>query len=138
MPQKIVADYVALCAGLHVTPSIPHIPGVEHIFKSSNLDGANCPPVIFHSVHYKVRSQLAGRRVMILGNGETGMDLTYEAVKAGAKQVILCSRSGHVFNIYGLPCVPFSYVFIQIFVVSEGVGTEALLLPIASRRAHSE
>lgn len=33
---------------------------------------------------------------MILGTGETGMDLAYEAVKAGAKQVVLCSRSGYV------------------------------------------
>jgi dimethylaniline monooxygenase (N-oxide forming) len=31
---------------------------------------------------------------MILGTGETGMDLAYEAVKAGATEVVLCSRSG--------------------------------------------
>lgn len=34
---------------------------------------------------------------MILGTGETGMDIAYEAVKAGAKEVVLCSRSGCVF-----------------------------------------
>ncbi|THH04451.1 hypothetical protein EW146_g10171, partial [Bondarzewia mesenterica] len=43
---------------------------------------------------YKSRSQLEGRRVMILGTGETGMDIAYEAAKAGAKEVVLCSRSG--------------------------------------------
>jgi dimethylaniline monooxygenase (N-oxide forming) len=32
---------------------------------------------------------------MILGTGETGMDLAYEAAKGGAKEVVLCSRSGY-------------------------------------------
>jgi cation diffusion facilitator CzcD-associated flavoprotein CzcO len=31
---------------------------------------------------------------MILGTGETGMDLAYESVKAGAKEVVLCTRGG--------------------------------------------
>ncbi|THG98722.1 hypothetical protein EW026_g3525 [Hermanssonia centrifuga] len=59
---------------------------------------------------YKSRSQLAGRRLMILGTGETGMDLAYEAAKAGAREVVLCSRSGFLsvpkalndFQIFGL------------------------------------
>lgn len=33
---------------------------------------------------------------MILGTGETGMDIAYEAAKAGATEVTLCSRSGSV------------------------------------------
>lgn len=49
---------------------------------------------VYHSSEYKSRSQLVGRRVMILGTGETGMDLAYEAAKAPAKEVVLCSRSG--------------------------------------------
>ena len=51
-------------------------------------------PVTFHSSEYKRRSQLQGKRVMILGTGETGMDVAYEAAKAGAKEVVLCSRAG--------------------------------------------
>ncbi|KDR81496.1 hypothetical protein GALMADRAFT_239475 [Galerina marginata CBS 339.88] len=92
-PQTVIASHIALCAGLHVTPSIPRIPGIEYVLQPSAAD-SGLPPVIFHSVDYKSRSQLTGRRVMILGSGETGMDLAYEAVKAGAKQVFLCSRSG--------------------------------------------
>jgi len=90
-PETIAADFVALCAGLHVTPSIPSIPGIEYILEQRNV---SMPPTVFHSVDYKKRSQLSGRRVMILGSGETGMDLAYESVKAGASEVILCSRSG--------------------------------------------
>lgn len=91
-PRTIRAAYVALCTGLHVIPSIPTIPGTEHVLKPQK--NSEHPPAIFHSHEYKHRAQLADRRVMILGTGETGMDLAYEAAKAGAKEVVLCSRSG--------------------------------------------
>lgn len=49
---------------------------------------------VIHSAEYKSRSQLTGKKVLILGTGETGMDLAYESVHAGAKEVFLCSRGG--------------------------------------------
>ena len=49
-----------------------------------------------HSSSYKSRSQVAGKKVMILGCGETAMDLAYESCKAGAKEVTLCHRSGYL------------------------------------------
>ena len=91
-PTVIHADYVAICTGLHVVPSIPEIDGIEHIMK--NNAGGEIEPAIYHSASYKSRSQLTGRRIMILGTGETGMDIAYEAAKAGAKEVTLCSRGG--------------------------------------------
>ncbi|KAF8163187.1 FAD/NAD(P)-binding domain-containing protein [Crassisporium funariophilum] len=96
-PETIVAQYVVLCAGLHVLPSIPVVPGVEHVLNPLGVARASTPrpiPTVFHSAQYKSRSQLAGRRVLILGTGETGLDLAYEAVKAEAEEVVLCSRSG--------------------------------------------
>lgn len=33
--------------------------------------------------------------MIVLGTGETGMDIAYEAVKAGAEEVVLCSRGGY-------------------------------------------
>jgi dimethylaniline monooxygenase (N-oxide forming) len=78
---------------LHVIPSIPVVPGLEHVLNPEN-HASGTTPSAYHSVEYKSRTQLAGRRVMILGTGETGMDLAYEAAKAGAKEVVLCSRSG--------------------------------------------
>ncbi|KAF7441087.1 hypothetical protein PC9H_001436 [Pleurotus ostreatus] len=82
VPRTIRAHYVAICTGLHVIPAVPELPGIGHIAQA------------FHSHEYKSRDQLAGRRVMILGTGETGMDIAYEAAKSDAKQVVLCSRSG--------------------------------------------
>ncbi|KAK1220425.1 hypothetical protein PQX77_016806 [Marasmius sp. AFHP31] len=84
------AAYVAVCTGLHVIPSIPTIPGISR----QEEDKETSITVAFHSADYKSRSQLTGKRVMILGTGETGMDIAYEAVKAGAKEVVLCSRAG--------------------------------------------
>jgi dimethylaniline monooxygenase (N-oxide forming) len=70
------------------------VPGIEHVLNPKNHVDSDITPAAYHSVEYESRAQLTGRRVMILGTGETGMDLAYEAAKAGAKEVVLCSRSG--------------------------------------------
>ena len=90
--KTINVAYVAVCSGLHVLPEIPKIPGIEHVLEPKQ--GRAVQPAVYHSHEYKSRDQLAGRRVMILGTGETGMDLAYEAAKAGAEEVVLCSRGG--------------------------------------------
>ncbi|TFK45983.1 FAD/NAD(P)-binding domain-containing protein [Heliocybe sulcata] len=87
-PITIHTPYLAICTGLHVVPQIPAIPGVENVRKN------NPKAQIFHSSEYKYREQLRDRKVLILGTGETGMDLAYEAAKAGAKEAVLCSRAG--------------------------------------------
>ena len=79
-------DAVAFCTGLHVLPAIPQIPGIEHIKAQGGT--------VMHSSEYKTRSQIAGKRVMVLGAGETAMDLVYEAVKADAPEVTMCHRGG--------------------------------------------
>ncbi|KAG6850532.1 hypothetical protein H0H93_012148 [Arthromyces matolae] len=89
IPTVIHVQYVVVCTGLHVIPSIPSIPGVKY-FADAHSNG----PTAIHSHKYKSRSQIANKRVMILGTGETGLDIAYEAVKAGATEVTLCSRSG--------------------------------------------
>lgn len=90
---------MVVCTGLHVLPSFPVIPGIQHVLQRnasepSDSQEANPQPAVYHSSSYHSRDQLAGRRVMILGTGETGMDLAYESVKAGAKEVVLCTRGG--------------------------------------------
>ncbi|OCK80033.1 dimethylaniline monooxygenase [Lepidopterella palustris CBS 459.81] len=93
-------SHVAICTGLHVEPNIPAIPGIE------NVQGT-----VFHSSHYKERSQLAGRDILILGCGETAMDISYEAIKADALSVTMCYRTGFLsfpkalsrFQVFGRP-----------------------------------
>ncbi len=108
-------SHLCVCSGLHVTPAVPSIPGlpptiegdqvvekpmgseetiasritepIQHATKASEI-------LTLHSSQFKDRSLYRGKRVMVLGTGETGMDMAYEAVKAGAKEVVLCTRSG--------------------------------------------
>ncbi|KAF7796955.1 hypothetical protein EIP86_008141 [Pleurotus ostreatoroseus] len=95
-PTAIEAEYIAVCTGLHVVPAIPNIPEIDHVLRQPpREDGSKqFERAVFHSSDYKSRDQLAGRKIMILGTGETGMDLAYESAKAGAKEVVLCSRAG--------------------------------------------
>ncbi|KAH7037876.1 dimethylaniline monooxygenase [Microdochium trichocladiopsis] len=82
-PAVYRCSHIAICTGLHVEPNVPTIPGSEHVKGD-----------IFHSASYKGRAQLAHRDVLILGCGETAMDIAYEAIKADAKSVTMCFRTG--------------------------------------------
>ncbi|KAK4442431.1 hypothetical protein QBC34DRAFT_454911 [Podospora aff. communis PSN243] len=76
-------DAVAICSGLHVTPSIPKLDGIENV------------PVSFHSVDFKTRSQFGtDKTVLVLGTGETGMDIAHMAVTSPTKRVVLSHRDG--------------------------------------------
>jgi dimethylaniline monooxygenase (N-oxide forming) len=68
---------------LHVKPNIPDIPGIEHLRGEA-----------YHSAQYKSRDQLKDRNLLIIGCGETAMDIAYEAIKANAKSVTMCFRTG--------------------------------------------
>ncbi|SPO48109.1 related to flavin-containing monooxygenase [Moesziomyces antarcticus] len=110
-----VFSHLCVCSGLHVTPALPNIPGlpptiqgdqvVTNPMGSDETVASRIPEPIkhataasdiitLHSSQFKDRSLYRGKRVMVLGTGETGMDMAYEAVKAGAKEVVLCTRSG--------------------------------------------
>ena len=78
-------DAVAVCSGLHVTPAIPDIPGIERV------------PVVIHSSQYKSRKDFGeGKNVVIMGVGETGMDIGLFAVESPTKRVIMCHQNGWV------------------------------------------
>lgn len=76
-------DAVAVCSGLHVIPNLVSIPGLENV------------PISFHSSQFKNMTQLgAHQNLLIVGSGETGMDLAYNAVTSDTKSVTLCHRDG--------------------------------------------
>lgn len=76
-------DAVAICSGLHVTPNIPEIPGISNV------------PLSIHSSQFKHSRQFGeGKNILILGSGETGMDIAYLAIKSKTKSVTLCHRDG--------------------------------------------
>ena len=76
-------DAIAICSGLHVEPSIPRLEGVERV------------PVVLHSSEFKSRQQFGvDKTVLIMGSGETSSDVSYLAVTAPTKRVVLCHRNG--------------------------------------------
>ncbi|ORY62871.1 hypothetical protein BCR35DRAFT_322448 [Leucosporidium creatinivorum] len=68
----------------------PQYPPVEDWARELQKEGVR----VIHSSQYKRRSEFEGRRVLILGIGETSMDLSYEAIQGGAKEVVVCHRGG--------------------------------------------
>jgi len=77
-------DVVAVCSGLHNVPSIPTLPS------SSKFSGQ-----IIHSSQYKHSSIFTNKRVLVLGSGETAMDIVLRAIKnPRSKSVALNVRRG--------------------------------------------
>ncbi|KAI0116711.1 FAD/NAD(P)-binding domain-containing protein [Daldinia grandis] len=76
-------DAVAVCTGLHVIPNVPNLPGIENI------------PVVKHSSEFKKREEFGhDKTVVILGSGETGIDIAHLAVTSPTKRVVLTHRDG--------------------------------------------
>ncbi len=75
-------DAVALCSGLHQYPHLPHIPGQE-----------TYTGTILHSAQYRRPRQVAGKRVLVVGAGESGADIAAE-VAANAAETVLSLRRG--------------------------------------------
>jgi len=64
----------------------------------ANIPGIEKVPVVLHSSEFKTREQFGeGKTVVILGVGETGMDIGYMAVNSPTKRVVMCHRGGWVF-----------------------------------------
>lgn len=82
-PSEWKCDAVAICSGLHVTPNIPYIKGLENA------------PTVFHSSDFKTRAQFeTDKTVMIIGCGETGADIAYLAATSPTRRILLCHRDG--------------------------------------------
>jgi dimethylaniline monooxygenase (N-oxide forming) len=75
-------DAVAICSGLHQHPNIPRFAGQE-TFRGE----------VIHGAHYRRPSQVSGKRVLIVGAGESGADVTAE-VAAHAAETVLSLRRG--------------------------------------------
>ncbi|TDZ38711.1 Dimethylaniline monooxygenase [N-oxide-forming] 2 [Colletotrichum trifolii] len=76
-------DAIAICSGLNNVPSIPSIDGLENV------------PLVLHSSEVKTREQFdQNRSVLILGAGETAMDLAHLAITSNAQEVTLCHKEG--------------------------------------------
>ena len=82
-------DVVAVCSGLHNTPNIP-----PEFAPSSSL-ARKFKGKITHSSEYKDASIFNRKRVIILGSGETAMDIAHRAITNPlSESVAVCIRRG--------------------------------------------
>ena len=76
-------EAIAVCSGLHVTPNIPFVEGIDNV------------PKVMHSSEFKERKEFGvDKHVMIVGSGETAMDIAHLAITSQTRKVILCHRDG--------------------------------------------
>ncbi|XP_017259364.1 flavin-containing monooxygenase FMO GS-OX-like 2 [Kryptolebias marmoratus] len=73
-------DSVLVCSGHYSDPHLPHVPGIEN-FKGK----------VLHSHSYRFAEPFSGQTVVVLGAKSSGLDISIELAKAGAK-VILSHR----------------------------------------------
>jgi dimethylaniline monooxygenase (N-oxide forming) len=87
-------DAVALCSGLHQHPYVPRFPGQE-----------TYTGILMHGSHYRRPGQVAGKRVLVVGAGESGADVVAEAAAHAAETVLSLRRgvSAQPRNIFGRP-----------------------------------
>lgn len=84
--HQIQADKVVLCVGLQVqTPKMPNNKGIETFTGQS-----------IHSNNYKVASHFEGKRVVIVGLGNTGCDTAVDLI-GHASSIWMSHRSGAAF-----------------------------------------
>lgn len=102
-------DAVAVCSGLNREPFIPDIAGLTvplmttekkniHTY-SEKLGNVSIRPGIeaIHSVNFKARSQFGfDKTVLVMGAGETAMDVAHLAITSPTKRVIICHRDGFI------------------------------------------
>ncbi|KAF4322358.1 hypothetical protein BBO99_00000049 [Phytophthora kernoviae] len=73
-------DRIVVCNGHFSKPSLAQIKGVE------NFKG-----VISHSRSYRTPEPYKGKRVLIIGRGPSGQDISLELAKSGAKEVVVAT-----------------------------------------------
>jgi len=82
-PRTIAFDAIAICTGTNTYSSLPTFPGQEK-FKGE----------LVHSDHYKNPERFKGKRVLVVGAGESGSDITNE-ISYVADKVAIAIRGKH-------------------------------------------
>ncbi|OAY77669.1 putative indole-3-pyruvate monooxygenase YUCCA10 [Ananas comosus] len=76
--EEYAARFVVVAAGENCAPALPALPG---------LDGF--PGPVRHSSEYRSGSGYAGMRVLVVGSGNSGMEIALDLAEAGAKTSIV-------------------------------------------------
>ena len=78
-------DFIVMGSGLHHGPSMPNWRGADGFEKAGGT--------LIHSTKFRKAEDLEGKKVIVVGAGESGSDIAWLTSKV-AKQVIVSMRSG--------------------------------------------
>ncbi len=91
---ELRASAVVVATGIISNPSVPAIAGREH-FRGE----------VIHSVDYKRPARYEGRRVLVMGVGNSGGEIASELARAGARVTVAVRTGANVvpLTLFGLP-----------------------------------
>jgi dimethylaniline monooxygenase (N-oxide forming) len=82
-------DAVCICTGTHTWESLPHFEGQEAYLENGGI--------IWHAEDYKQAEDTEGKRVLIIGVGESGSDICAEVSRFATDTGIVCrDKHGHI------------------------------------------
>lgn len=100
---------IAICSGLNQTPFKPAIPGLNTSLPTVKANGGHRNSdqkpgettqhgiELLHAADFKARSQFGtDKTILILGVGETAMDIAHLAITSPTRRVILSHRDGFI------------------------------------------
>lgn len=102
---EINARAVVVATGIAANPNVPRIPGREQF-----------SGVVRHSIEYKNPAGAAGRRILVVGAGNSSGEIAAELSRAGADVTLAVRNGAHVVprEVFGIPIqyltVPLGYL----------------------------
>ncbi|KAL5205439.1 hypothetical protein ABZP36_033648 [Zizania latifolia] len=85
MVTKYAARFLVVATGENSAGNIPRIPGLEYF-----------PGHVIHSSNYRSESSYAGQSVLVVGCGNSGMDIAYDLSSNGANASIVIRSPLHI------------------------------------------
>lgn len=84
--HKDLYDAVVMANGHYSVPNLPSIKGIQE-FQASH------PTVISHSKNYRIPEPFVGKKVIVVGNGPSGVDIAAQVNTVSQKPTLLSVRS---------------------------------------------
>jgi cation diffusion facilitator CzcD-associated flavoprotein CzcO len=84
-------DAVVVANGHYTVPSLPHIEGIEQ------WNAEYCGSIL-HSKAYRKPEEFKGKKVLVIGNSASGLDVAYQVSQECDQPVLLSSRSVSAFG----------------------------------------
>lgn len=93
-PQTRIYDAVVVSSGLNQEPNIPKV--FKQDFMAADGQEKQFSGLVMHACQYKNEKMFEGKRVLVVGLGETGSDLTKEISSVAASVDLSCRRGTFV------------------------------------------